>query len=104
MAFELCAYGVLTGLLYPWLRGKLGTSRLVMILATLGLAMVAGRMVGGAAKALLIMAGLIPGAPLTFAMFVTAYFVETAVGALVHLIVVPAVVLALEKAHLSPNA
>ena len=75
-----------------------------MILATLGLAMVAGRMVGGAAKALLITAGLIPGAPLTFAMFVTAYFVETAVGALVHLIVVPAVVLALEKAHLSPNA
>lgn len=107
MAFELCAYGVLTGLLYPWLRGKLcklGASRLVVILATLGLAMVAGRMVGGAAKALLITAGLIPGVPLTFAMFVTAYFVETAVGALVHLIVVPAVVLALEKAHLSPNA
>lgn len=106
MTFELCAYGVLTGLLYPWLRrevcGRCGAKPLAAILATLGLAMVAGRIVGGAAKALLLMAGAIPGAPLTFATFVTAYFVDTAVAAVVHLIVVPAVVLALEKAQLSP--
>lgn len=106
MSFELCAYGVLTGLLYPWLRRKLcgryGAKPLVVMLATLGLAMVAGRIVGGAAKALLLMSGAIPGAPLTFTAFVTAYFVDTAVAAVVHLIVVPAVVLALEKARLSP--
>ena len=106
MAFELCAYGVATGLLYPWLRrelcGRCGAKPLVVMLATLGLAMVLGRIVGGAAKALLLMAGAIPGVPLTFAAFVTAYFVDTAVAAVVHLIVVPAVVLALEKARLSP--
>lgn len=106
MAFELCAYGVATGLLYPWLRRELcsrcGAKPLVVMLATLGLAMVLGRIVGGAAKALLFMAGAIPGVPLTFAAFVTAYFVDTAVAAVVHLIVVPAVVLALEKARLSP--
>lgn len=106
MAFELCAYGVATGLLYPWLRrelcGRCGAKPLVVMLATLGLAMVLGRIVGGVAKALLLMAGAIPGVPLTFAAFVTAYFVDTAVAAVVHLIVVPAVVLALEKARLSP--
>jgi hypothetical protein len=83
MAFELCAYGVVAGVVYPWLCRELGAkhgaNRLVVMLASLGLAMVAGRIVGGAAKALLLMAGAIPGAPLTFAAFVTAYFVDTAV-------------------------
>lgn len=106
MAFELCAYGVLTGLLYPWLCRRLckglGASRIVVMLATLGLAMVGGRLVGGAAKALLLAGGMIAGAPLTFEAFVAGYFVDTAVGAVIHLIVVPAVVTALEKARLSP--
>ena len=57
---------------------------------------------GGIAKALLLWGGVIGGAPLTFGAFVTSYFVDTAVGAVIHLIVVPAVVLALEKAKLSP--
>ncbi|MBR2718377.1 MAG: ECF transporter S component [Clostridia bacterium] len=108
MVFELCAYGLLTGLLYPWLRralcGKLGASRLIVMLSALGIAMVAGRIVGGVAKALLLAGGIIPGVPLTMEVFITSYFVDTAVGAVVHLIVVPAIVLALEKAHLSPNA
>lgn len=106
MAFELCAYGVVAGVVYPWLCRELcmkhGANRVVVLLASLGLAMVAGRIVGGAAKALLLLAGAIPGAPLTFAAFVTAYFVDTAVAAVVHLIIVPAVVIALEKARLSP--
>jgi len=105
MTFELCAYGVLTGILYPWLLKKLhrlGAPRLVVMLSVLGLAMVAGRIVGGAAKALLLLGGVIPGAPLTFQAFVAAYFVDTAVAAVIHLIVVPAVVTALEKARLSP--
>ena len=106
MTFELCAYGVATGLLYPWLRRELcsrcGAKPLVVMLATLGLAMVGGRIVGVAAKALLLWGGLIGGAPMTFAALMTSYFVDTAVGAVVHLIVVPAVVLALEKARLSP--
>ncbi len=108
MAFELCTYGLVTGLVYPWLRRTLcekhGASRLVVILASMGLAMVLGRLVGGAAKALLLSGGVIPGVPLTFVAFVASYFVDTAVGAVVHLVVVPSIVLALEKAHLSPNA
>ncbi len=107
MVFELCAYGVVTGVVYPWLCrelcGKRGASRLAVLLASLGLAMVIGRLVGGAAKALLLMGGVIPGVPLTFGTFVAAYFVDTAPGAVVHLILVPAVVMALEKARLSPE-
>ena len=39
---------------------------------------------------------------MTFAAFVEVYFAGTAVGAVIHLIVVPVVVMALEKARLSP--
>ena len=107
MAFELCAYGVVTGALYPFLRCRLGRStgkQLAAMVIALVAAMVRGRVVGGCAKALLLMLGLIPGVPLTFGAFLTAYFAETAVGAAVHLVIVPAVVVALEKAKLSPLA
>ena len=106
MAVECMAYGVLTGLTYPWLRSqlckRLDANRIVVMLATMGLAMVGGRIIGGAAKALMLAAGAISGDALTFGAFITAYFVDTAVGAVIHLIVVPAVVMALEKARLSP--
>lgn len=108
MVFELCVYGLLTGLIDPWLRRELcqkrRASRLVVMLSTLGIAMVCGRIAGGAAKALLLAGGAIPGEALTLQVFIANYFVDTAPAALAHLIVVPAVVLALEKAHLSPNA
>ncbi len=103
MTFELCAYGLLTGALYPLLCRVLPKRLPAMLIALLS-AMVAGRIVGGAAKALLLTSGVISGAPLTFAGFLAAYFTGTAAGALIHLLVVPAVVLALEKAKLSPLA
>ena len=104
MAFELCAYGLVAGLVYPWLRRALNSKPLVAILLSLAIAMVAGRLVGGAAKALMLAGGVIPGAPLTFGAFIASYFTGTAVGAAIHLVVIPPIVLALEKAHLSPNA
>ena len=106
MAFECAAYGLLTGLLYPVLRRALKTdNHLPAILVTLVIAMVGGRLVGGAAKALLLTFGAITSkTPFTLAAFISSYFVGTLVGAVIHLIVVPAVVLALEKAKLSPAA
>ena len=98
MAFEMAAYGALCGLLYPMLRKKLGKAYWAMLIAMV-IAMVAGRFVGGAAKAVVM--GM-QGNAYTFQAFVTAYFVNTAVGAVIHLIVVPLVVTALEKAKLSP--
>ena len=102
MTFELCVYGVLTGVLYPLLTRLCRWQRLPGMLASMALAMVAGRLAGGAAKALLLAGGVIAGAPLTFEAFLVSYFVDTAPGALVHFFVVPAIVLALEKARLSP--
>lgn len=106
MTFELCAYGVLTGLMYPLLRrvlrgqGKAG--HLAAILIAMVIAMVCGRLAGGAAKAMLLALGAIKGNPLTLQAFIASYFVDTAVGAAIHLVVVPAVVIALESARLSP--
>ena len=102
MAFELCAYGALTGVLYPMLRRRAGgakASGLPAMLVSLLIAMVLGRLVGGAAQAIILGFN---GKGYTFQAFVASYFVGTAVGAVIHLIVVPAVVLALEKAKLSP--
>ena len=100
MAFELMAYGLLGGLLYPLLRSRLKAgSHLPAILLAMVIAMIGGRLVGGAAQAIILGA---TGGSYTFAAFVAAYFVNTAVGALIHLVLVPAIVLALEKAKLSP--
>lgn len=101
MTFELCAYGAVCGLLYPMLSRKL-PRRLPAMLAALICAMVAGRIVGGVAKALLLAGGAITGASMTFEAFITSYFLDTAVGAVIHLILVPVIVTALEKARLSP--
>ena len=104
MAFELAAYGLFTGLIYAAILKKSpGGNHLPKILAALIPAMILGRLVGGAAKALFIAVGVIGSkSPYTFAAFFTGYFASTAVGALIHIILVPAVVLALERAGLSP--
>lgn len=99
MAFEMAAYGALCGLIYPMLRKKMGGKAYGAMLISMVIAMVAGRVVGGVAKAVVMG---IQGNAYTFQAFVTAYFVNTAVGAVIHLIVVPLVVMALEKAKLSP--
>ena len=98
MAFEMAAYGALCGLLYPMLSKKMSKTCWAMLIAMV-IAMLAGRLVGGAAKAVVMG---IQGNAYTFPAFVTAYFVNTAVGAVIHLLVVPLVVTALEKARLSP--
>lgn len=102
MTFELCVYGAASGLLYPLLAKGSGR-RMPAMLGALVSAMVLGRVAGGAAKALLLAGGAISAnAPFTFAAFLTGYFADTAAGAAIHLVLVPAVVLALEKAKLSP--
>ena len=106
MVFELAGYGLLTGLLYPlFVRLLKQKSHLPALLCALVAAMVGGRLVGGAAKGLLLSVGLIGTRdPYTFAAFFASYFASTAVGAVIHIIIVPAIVLALEKARLSPLA
>ncbi len=100
MAFELCIYGLFCGLLYPFFRRIMRKkSNLIPMLAALVLAMLLGRLVGGAAKAVVMG---ITGKGYTFQAFLAGYFTGTAIGALIHIILVPAIVLALEKAKLVP--
>ncbi len=100
MAFELAAYGAVSGLLYPlFVRIFRKDNHLPAMLGALIVAMLIGRITGGAAKAC--MMGF-QGNIYTFEAFIAAYFTSTAVGAVIHLIVVPAVTTALEKASLSP--
>ena len=82
---------------------KIYDSKIFWMLTALVLAMIGGRIIGGAAKGLLLLFGLIGSkAPYTFSAFITSYFVATAPGAVIHLILVPAIVTALERAKLSP--
>ena len=103
MAFECGAYGLLTGLLYPlFLRLYRKENHLPAILTALVIAMIGGRIIGGAAKAALLAFGIIGSqSPFTFAVFFASYFTSTAPGAAIHIVLVPAVVLAMEKAKLS---
>ena len=64
--------------------------------------MIGGRIVGGAARAALLAFGIIGSqSPYTFAAFFASYFTSTAPGAAIHIVLIPAIVLAMEKGKLS---
>lgn len=106
MAFELGTYGLAAGLLYPvFVKLLKSKNHLPAMVTALVIAMIAGRIVGGAAKAALLAFGIIGSkAPFTFAAFITGYFVSTAPGAAIHIVLIPAIMLVIEKAGLSPLA
>ena len=94
MAFELATYGVMTGLFYRWFPKKKGYLFAVSIYASLIIAMVAGRLVWGAA--MLVCTGMKGGS------FGTAAFLAGAVtnaipGIVLQLVLVPLVVMLLER-------
>lgn len=92
MAFELAAYGAIAGAL----RSRLPKT-LPMLFASLVSAMLLGRVVWGLASFLLY--GFTANA-FTWPMFVAGGFVNAVPGIILQLIVVPPVVLAVEKTHL----
>nr|AHF24641.1 conserved hypothetical protein [uncultured bacterium Contig27] len=95
MAFELATYGAVAGFLYRKLPKKLP-----WIYVSLLIAMIAGRAVWGVAR--LILAG-IQGNGFTFAMFISGAITTAIPGIIVQLILIPAIVYALEKAGLNLN-
>lgn len=98
MTFELAIYGAVCGLLYPRFRRQPLRPILAMMLAML-VAKVPGCIVGGAIKAIVM--GL-QGNPYSFQSFLTGYVTTTVVGTILHFLLIPAIVTALEKAGLSP--
>ena len=97
MAFELAAYGLIAGLLFKALKKMNFWPRTYISMIA---AMLIGRCIGGAAKAVVMG---IDGTGYSFGAFVSAYFVGTSVGMVLHLIIVPLVLFALYKAHLLPE-
>ena len=95
MAFELAAYGAVAGLLYRVLPKRTGCIYVALIAA-----MVAGRLVWGAARYLL--------AGLEHSAFPPALFLAGAVttalpGILLHIVLIPVLVMAMQKARLILN-
>ena len=93
MAFELAAYGFLTGFLYLIFKKKNITSVYISLIA----AMIAGRIIKGIANA--ICYGII-NKGYTFMMFISGAFLEAIPGIIIQLILIPAVLLATKKATL----
>lgn len=93
MSFELAAYGAVSGLLYRKLPHTLWG-----IYASLVPAMIAGRVLWGIVR--LLLTG-ISGEVFTLSLFLTGAFVSAIPGILVQLVLIPALVTALEKATIA---
>ncbi len=95
MMVELAVYGLLTGILMQWIRtGKIYADLYISLIA----AMLVGRVVAGAAKAL-----IFAGGNFTMAMWISSYFVTAWPGIVIQLALIPSIVFALEKAKLIPK-
>ena len=91
MAFELLTYGLVIGLVYR----RLAKKGMVGVYAALVTAMVAGRLVWGVAEVVLL--GL-NGNAFTAQAFLAGALLNAAPGIIVQLILIPAVMAALQKA------
>ncbi len=95
MAFELAAYGAVSGWMYQILPRVKGKVYIVLIIA-----MVAGRLVWGGAQ--MILSGLIHS-EFTPALFLAGAITNAIPGIVLHLALIPVVVMAMERAGLSLN-
>ena len=95
MAFELAAYGAVSGLCYHLLAGKKWR-----VIPSLVIAMVAGRLVWGLVSIPIYL--MFTEKTFTLAAFWAGGFVNAWPGILLQIVLIPAIVLALEKAGLLP--
>lgn len=95
MAFELAVYGCVSGLLYKLLPRKNWATYAVLLIA-----MIAGRVVWGIAR--LVLAGL-AGNSFTWGMFIAGAVTDAIPGIILQLVLIPILVIALERAGLSLN-
>ncbi len=93
MAFELAAYGFLSGFIYKLLVKKGANDLLSIYIALVG-AMLGGRLIWGVSRAL---CGVISQSTFTWKMFITAGFVTAVPGILIQLFLIPAIVMVLNK-------
>ena len=92
MCFELAAYGLVSGALYARLPKK--TSNIYVSLIA---AMLLGRVVWGIVR--VVLSG-VSGEPFTWAAFMAGAFLNAIPGIIIHILLIPIIVLALNKANL----
>lgn len=90
MAFELCIYGLVTGILYRKLPKKNWS-----VYAALIIAMIAGRIVGGIAN--MILYG-IQGNAYSIQMFMAGMFLNALPGIVLQLVLIPVIIVLLQRA------
>ncbi len=93
MTFELAAYGAISGLMYRLLPKKKWS-----IYASLVVAMVAGRLVWGAAR--FVIAGL-QNTTFPLSAFWAGAVADAVPGIILHIVLIPLLVMAMERAHLT---
>lgn len=93
MAFELAAYGAMSGLLYKMLPKKI-----IFLYTSLVGAMLFGRTIWGIA--MIILMG-ITGSAFTFQAFLAGAFTNAIPGIICHILIIPPIVLGLRKARLT---
>lgn len=91
MAFELCTYGLVAGFIY----GRSSWTCARAIYRSLVIAMLSGRVVWGIAQMILLG---ISGKGFTWQMFMAGAFVNAIPGIILQLILIPAIMIALDKA------
>jgi len=97
MAFELAVYGLVSG----WLYARFPKKNLAAVYITLVTALLAGRAVWGLVS--FVLYGII-GSRFTFRMFLAGAFVNAVPGIILHLVVIPPIVMALEKSRANPRS
>lgn len=100
MAFELAAYGAVAGLMYMLLPRKLGAGRIYISLLT---AMLAGRIVYAAVYLFLTGTGLVKINDALLAFVWGRAFVKPVLGIILQIVLVPLLVMAVERAGLNLN-
>ena len=96
MAFELAAYGGIAGLFYRLLPKKTWITYAVLVIS-----MVMGRVIWGAVRVAL--AGL-TGSSFTWALFLAGAVTNAIPGIILHIILIPVLVIAMDRAGLSLNS
>ena len=95
MAFELAVYGGMAGFLYRLLPRKNPITYLILIIS-----MIAGRIIWGVVR--VILAGL-SGNSFTWALFLAGAFTNAIPGIILQLVLIPVLVIAMNRAGLSLN-
>ena len=95
MMIELAAYGFFTGLLSSVIRTGRGFADMMISLIA---AMLIGRVIAGVSRALIFARG-----SYSMSAWIASYFLNALSGIVMHLILIPAVIYALQKARLIPE-